>query len=91
MNLYRTLLKFWIGIVSVVGFVTGWVFIPQASELETVTYVGNTAVSMPELQPIPTVEGLAGETLTTSNVQTFTVNPVVQQQSFTQPMRTGGS
>ena len=91
MNLYRNLLKIWIGIVSIAGFITGWVFIAQASELESVTYVGNTAVSMPELQPIPTVDGLAGETLTTSNVQTFTVNTTVQQQSFTQPMRTGGS
>ncbi|HND48059.1 MAG TPA: hypothetical protein PLQ75_02240 [Anaerolineales bacterium] len=92
MNLYRNLLKIWIGIVSLAGFVTGWIFIARASELETVTYVGNTAITMPVLQPIPTVDGLAGEQLTTSNVQTFTVNTVVQQQqTFTQPMRTGGS
>ena len=91
MNLYRNLLKIWISIVSLAGFVMGWVFISQASELENVTYVGNTAVTMPELQPIPTVDGLAGETLTTSNVQSFTVNTVVQQQTFTQPMMTGGS
>lgn len=91
MNLYRNLLKIWISIVSLAGFVMGWVFISQASELENVTYVGNTAVTMPELQPIPTVDGLAGETLMTSNVQSFTVNTVVQQQTFTQPMMTGGS
>ncbi|MFN8434525.1 MAG: hypothetical protein U0V18_10910 [Anaerolineales bacterium] len=91
MNLYRNLLKIWISIVSLAGFVMGWVFISQASELENVTYVGNTAITMPELQPIPTVDGLAGETLMTSNVQSFTVNTVVQQQTFTQPMMTGGS
>lgn len=90
MKLYRTLLKIWIGMVSLAGFVTGWIFIARATEVETVTYVGNTVVNMPELQPLPTVEGLTGEPLTVSNVQTFTVNPVVQQ-TFTQPMRTGGS
>jgi len=72
-----------------VGFVAGWSFIARAAELDSVTYIGNTAVSMPNLPPIPTVEGLAANGQTVENVQMFTVN--VQPQTFTQPMRTGGS
>ncbi len=92
MNAYRNLFRIWIAAASFVGFITGWVFIARAAETEAVRHIGNTAVTMPNLPPVPTVEGLAGNPLTIDNVQTFTVNPVTQsQQSFSQPMRTGGS
>ena len=89
MNLYRKLLRVWVAVSSVIGFVMGWVFIARATETETVTYVGDTTVNMPELAPMPTVEGLTGESLTINDVQTFTVTS--SQQSFSPPMRTGGS
>jgi len=91
MNIYRKLLRGWITLTSIIGFVGGWVFIARATEIETVTYVGQTAVTMPELEPIPTVNGLAGNPLSVSNVQTFTFSQSTSQQSFSPPMRTGGS
>lgn len=90
MNLYRTFLKLWIALASLVGFVAGWSFIARAAEMDNVTYVGNTTVTMPNLPPIPIVEGLAANGQTVENVQTFTVN-VQPQTTSTQPLRTGGS
>ena len=46
MNIYRKLLRWWIALTSVVGFVGGWVYIARATEVGTVTYIGNTAVTM---------------------------------------------
>ncbi|HNA90484.1 MAG TPA: hypothetical protein PK989_14315 [Anaerolineales bacterium] len=91
MNIYRKLLRWWIALTSVVGFVGGWVYIARATEVGTVTYIGNTAVTMPDLEPIPAVEGLAGNQLSVNTVQTFTFSQSASQQSFSPPMRTGGS
>jgi len=86
MNISRKLIRLWLTISSVIGFVAGWIFLSHTVEAKTVTQVGNTTVEMPDIQAIPTLSssGLNG-------VQTFSVNPNPPQQSFAPSFRTGGS
>jgi hypothetical protein len=88
MNISRNLLRIWLTITSLIGFVAGWIFLSHTVESETATQVGNTSVDMPELQAIPT---LNTQSSGSNNVQTFSVNPNSQQQSFSPGFRTGGS
>ncbi|HMZ08629.1 MAG TPA: hypothetical protein PK078_13515 [Anaerolineales bacterium] len=90
MNIYRQILKIWITVTSVIGFVAGWVFLSRAAELEEITTIGNTAINMPEMPSLPTLDGSVTDTSNPGNVQSFTVN-TAPQTNFTQPMRTGGS
>ena len=88
MTVSRRLLRIWLTISSMIGFVAGWIFLSHTVRTETVTQVGNTSVNMPEIQPIPT---LSTRRSGVNNGQTFTVNPNPPQQSFSPSFRTGGS
>lgn len=88
MNISRKLLRIWLTISSLIGFVAGWIFLSHTAEAKTVNQVGNTTVQMPEIQPIPT---LNSQSSGGNNVQTFSVNPNPPQQSFSPEFRTGGS
>jgi len=88
MNAYKKILRIWITITSSIGFLVGWVFLSRTTEPETVTYVGNTVVTMPEIQAIPALGDTSNNT-DSGNVQFFTVN--VAPQSSSPTFRTGGS
>lgn len=88
MNVSRKLLRIWLTISSVIGFVAGWIFLSHTVETEKVTQVGNTRVEMPDIQTIPTLS-TQGSGL--NNGQTFSINPNPPQQSFSPGFRTGGS
>jgi hypothetical protein len=92
MNAVRKLLRIWLTVASFIGFIAGWIFLSHTTTTTSVTYVGNTAVQMPALQAIPTVEGINGNSAL-NNVQTFTVNTNTSafQSFFSSPLRTGGS
>jgi len=92
MNAYRKFLRIWLTVSSFIGFIAGWVFLSHTVETKTVTTIGNTTVSMPALQAIPTVQGLT-QNSAINNVQSFTVNTNISQgwSLFSPPMRTGGS
>ncbi len=91
MNTSRKLLKIWLTITSVIGFVMGWFFLSHTTDIKTVT-VGNTTVNIPALQAIPTLQSVAPNSAN-NNVQNFTLNPNTSQApSFFSPrLRTGGS
>jgi hypothetical protein len=86
MNISRKLIRIWLTISSVIGFVAGWTFLSHTVEAKTVTRVGNTTVEMSEIQAIPTLGGSGP-----NSVQTFSINPNQPQQSFSPSFRTGGS
>jgi len=88
MNAYKKVLRIWITITSFIGFLVGWVFLSRTTEPDTVTYVGNTVVTMPEIQAIPALGDTSNNT-GSGNVQFFTVN--VAPQSSSPTFRTGGS
>jgi len=92
MNAYRKLLRVWITVTSFIGFVAGWVFLSRTSDPTTVTQIGNTAVEIPALQAVPTVESLNSNSAL-NNVQNFNVNtnPSFFQSLLSPRMRTGGS
>jgi hypothetical protein len=86
MSITRKLIRIWLTISSLIGFVIGWIFLSHTVEAKAVTRVGNTVVQMPEIQAIPTLNSSGP-----NNVQTFSLNPNSQQQSFAPSFRTGGS
>ena len=85
MNISRKLLRLWLTISSVIGFIVGWIFLSHDVDSERVTHVGSTAVEMPTIQPIPT---LNADSITG---QPFSINPNPPQQLFSSSFRTGGS
>ena len=91
MNTYRKLLRIWIALASFVGFFTGWAFLAKTEKTETViqTETGNIVIEMPAIPELPSIDGLSSEN--SGSVQTFTINPVTNTQSFTPQLRTGGS
>jgi hypothetical protein len=86
MNVSRKIIRIWLTISSVVGFVAGWIFLSHTVEAGTVTRIGNITVAMPAIQALPTL-GSPGP----GSVRTFTINPNPPQQSFAPGFRTGGS
>lgn len=91
MNTSRKFLRLWLTITSFVGFIVGWFFLSHTTDVKTVT-VGNTTVTIPALQAIPTVQSVTSNSAL-NNVQNFTLNPNTSQApSFFSPqLRTGGS
>jgi len=89
MNAYKKVLRIWISITSFIGFLVGWVFLSRTTEPETVTYVGNTVVTMPEIQAIPALGDTSANNAASGDVQFFTVN--VAPQPSSPAFRTGGS
>jgi len=89
MNAYKKILRIWITITSFIGFLVGWVFLSRTTESEIVTYVGNTVVTMPEIQTIPALGDTSTSNTKSEDVQFFTVN--VAPQSSSPMFRTGGS
>jgi hypothetical protein len=86
MSISRKLVRIWLTISSVIGFVAGWIFLSHTVEAKTVTQVGNTTVEMPDIQAIPTLNNSG-----VGNMQTFSINPNPPQQSSAPSFRTGGS
>ena len=86
MNVSRKLLRIWLTISSLVGFILGWIFLSRTVEAATPTRIGNTSVEMPDIQAIPT---LSTEDFNTNGLRTFAINP--SQPSFMPRLRTGGS
>jgi len=86
MNISRRLFRLWLTISSLIGFVAGWIFLSHTVEAKTVTQIGGTTVEMPAIQAVPTLSSSG-----LNNVQMFTVNPNLPQQSFALSFRTGGS
>lgn len=89
MNAYKKILRIWITITSFIGFLVGWVFLSRTAETQTVTYVGNTVVTMPQIQSIPALGDTSTSNTNPGDVQFFTVN--VAPQSSSPAFRTGGS
>ena len=88
MNISRKLLRVWLTISSVIGFIAGWIFLSHTVDTETVTHVGSTTVNMPDIQPIPTLNTQGSGV---NKVRTFSINLNPPQQSFSPGFRTGGS
>jgi hypothetical protein len=86
MNISRKLLRIWLTISSVIGFVAGWIFLSHTAD--TTQQVDNTIIQMPEIQAIPP---LGTQSSSVNNIQTFAVNPNITQQSSLPIFRTGGS
>jgi|WetSurMetagenome_2_1015567.scaffolds.fasta_scaffold1021364_2 hypothetical protein len=86
MNISRKLIRIWLTISSVIGFVAGWIFLSHTVEAKTVIQLGNTTIEMPAIPAVPTLSS-AGS----NSVQTFSINPNQPQQSFAPSFRTGGS
>jgi hypothetical protein len=86
MNISRKLLRLWLTISSVIGFVAGWTFLSHTVEAKTVTQIGNTTIQMPDIQAMPTLSSSRS-----NSVQSFSINPNPAQQSFGPSFRTGGS
>jgi hypothetical protein len=86
MNIPRKLLRIWLTVSSLVGFVLGWIFLSQTVEAATPTRVGNTSVNMPDIQAIPT---LSTDSVNSNSLRSFAFRPV--QPSFLPRLRTGGS
>ena len=86
MNISRKLIRIWLTISSVIGFIAGWIFLSHTVDARTVNHVGNTSVEMPDIQAIPTLSSSSP-----NNVKTFSINPNPPQQSFAPSFRTGGS
>ena len=91
----KKLLRWWITLSSMIGFLVGWVFVAQATETEFAGGISETlstntqAVEGLNLPPIPLVGGVDQV-----NVQPITIAPSTQSgssSSFTPPLRTGGS
>lgn len=91
----KKLLRWWITLSSMIGFLVGWVFVARATEAEFAGGTGETlstntqTVEGLNLPPIPLVGGVDQV-----NVQPITIAPSVQSgssSSFTPPLRTGGS
>jgi len=88
MYLYRKLLRAWLTVASLIGFILGWVFIAQTIEPEnsaTATTGETLTIDMPT---IPSVDNL-DLTSDTGSLQTFNFNQ--NSSSFAPRMRTGGS
>ena len=86
MSISRKLLRLWLTISSLIGFIAGWIFLSHTVEAKTVTQIGNTTIEMPDIQAVPTL-GASGP----GSIQTFSINPNPPQQSFAPSFRTGGS
>ncbi len=94
MKLYKSALRWWISLASLVGFAAGWITLAHASEAEMTA--ASQAASSASVQAVPTalsLDGLLNNNVQLSPVQTFTVvTPVPQAaQSFQPMLRTGGS
>ena len=89
MLIYRKLLRFWLTIASLIGFILGWSFISRTTEPET-TIINTTGQTLTFSMPsIPSVDDLETTTREAKDIQTFTIT---QNQSGSMPqMRTGGS
>lgn len=88
MNVNRKLLKIWLTISSLVGFVAGWFFIAHTVDSNSTITIGNTTITMPEFQDIPSINGVDQNT-SIGDVQTFSIN--TSQPFFSPQLRTGGS
>lgn len=88
MNISRKLLRIWLTVSSMMGFVAGWIFLSHTADTTTVQTVGNTTIQMPQIQAIPTLNAQGSSV---NKVQTFSVNPNTMQQSSVPTFRTGGS
>ena len=95
MNGLKNLVRWWITLSSMIGFLVGWVFVAQATENEFASSASEAASTNTQtveglnLPPIPSV-GRVNEV----NVQPITIAPSTQSGSsstFTPPLRTGGS
>ena len=89
MNIYRKLLRAWIAVASLIGFVFGWIFIARANET-TFNANGGTAAQSLGLPPLPTVEALNSST-GSSNGQSVNIIPQQRRPQFSMRLRTGGS
>ncbi|MBI5964184.1 MAG: hypothetical protein HY863_11965 [Chloroflexi bacterium] len=95
MNGLKKLLRWWITLSSMIGFLVGWVFVAQATETEFANSTSETVSTNTQvieglnLPPIPSIGGV-----NQVNAQQITIAPSTQSgssSSFTPPLRTGGS
>lgn len=91
MNTVKKLLRVWLSLVSIGGFLGGWATIANLSEAsEPENTSGNTVITV-ELPAIPQIDQLVGDANPqVGAVQTFTLNTQPAAASAP-PMRTGGS
>ena len=95
MNTFKKILRWWITVTSMIGFLVGWVFVANNSETEfaNTANTGSTStntqvVDSLNLPAIPSV-GSVNEV----NNQPFTFSPstTTSNQQFMPGLRTGGS
>ena len=92
MNITKKLLRVWISIVSLGGFLAGWAIIAQTAQNETPQDTTSPAAITIEMPAIPQIDQLVGQAPSQPGaVQNFTINRTQPPTSFTPQMRTGGS
>lgn len=91
MNTIKKLLRLWLSLASIGGFLGGWAIIANLAEVsEPETASSETSITI-ELPAIPQIDQLVGNTSPqVGAVQTFTLNTQPSTASAP-PMRTGGS
>ncbi len=92
---FKLLLRIWIAIASVLGFLGGWSLLAHANKPAPLISSSNTAASSSQLAPLPTLAPLPSfnsSGASNNGLQSFQVQPQVQApvQSFSR-MRTSGS
>lgn len=94
---FKLLLRIWIGIASVLGFLGGWSLLAHANKPAPLIPSSSSAApaSDPQLTPLPTLAPLpsfngSSNSSNSNGLQSFQVQPQVQVQNFP-PMRTAGS
>jgi hypothetical protein len=88
MKLFRKLLRYWIGIASVLSFLGGWVILahsPKPVQLQSTTSVQPTA--LPGLPPIQAYGGTTSSGLTFFSTTAPTNNPPASNIQPIQPVQ----
>jgi hypothetical protein len=93
MNIFKKILKYWITLSSIIGFLVGWIFVSQSSEAKLanakVINSGTNQAEAVTLPPVTSLDSLTG----TDSQQVMETQPftVIQSTPFQPQLRTGGS
>ena len=89
MNIFKKILKYWLTLSSVAGFLLGWVFVSHSSEAKFSNTTAANTGGITALPPVLSLNSLiSGNTQQITTIQPFTV---VQSSPFQPRLRTGGS
>ena len=91
MNIFKKILKYWITLSSIAGFLVGWMFVSKTSESEflTIQPLETNRTETISLPPILSLDSLiSGRRQQIGDVQQFTV---IQSSPLQPRIGTGGS